>query len=263
MSNNQASSDILLERKGPALWATINREERRNALTKDVFAGLMKSLQMAEEDRSIRAVVWTAVGDKAFCAGGDLKPGKSVFDFEPHEPTTTPVNAMRTVTNSRVPIIGRINGHCLAGGLGLLAMCDIAISTDAARFGVPEVRIGLFPMQIYPMLQEIVPRRALTEMCMTGQPITAAKALEYGLLNHVVPASELDNKVNELVTQLTEASPTALRLGKYAMRAMASMTLEQALAFSESQIKVMVQTEDAIEGKASFNEKRKPVWTGR
>ena len=258
-----SDAEVIFERKGPALWAIINREERRNSLTKSVFDGLVDSLRQADQDPTIRAVVWTGCGDKAFCAGGDLKPGKSVFDFDVSEPTTTPVNVMRTVTTSRVPIIGRINGHCLAGGMGLLAMCDLAVSVDTARFGLPESRIGMFPMQIYPLLQEIVPRRYLTELCMTGQPISAAKAMEWGLLNYVVPVAELDNKVNELATYLAEASPSAIRRGKYSMRAMASMTLEQALAFTESQTMVMVQTEDAAEGKLAFNEKRKPAWTGR
>ena len=258
-----SSDEMILERRGSALWAIINREDRRNSLSPAVFEGLTESIRRSEEDRTIRSLVWTAVGEKAFCAGGDLKPTKGVFDFEQAEPTTRPVNVMRAVTNCRVPIIGRINGHCLAGGLGVLAMCDLAVGVDTANFGLPESRIGLFPMQIYPMLQEIVPRRFLAELCITGKPVSAARAVEIGLLNYSVPRAQLDERVNELVADVERASPTAIRRGKYAMRAMAGMTLDQALAFSESQIMVMVQTEDAKEGKLSFQERRDPVWTGR
>jgi enoyl-CoA hydratase/carnithine racemase len=260
MSGN---SDLLLEKKGASLWATINREERRNALSEDVFNGLIESLRRSDEDRSIRSIVWTGAGDKAFCAGGDLKPQKGVFSFDHAEPTTLPVNLTRAALGARVPIIGRINGHCLAGGMGVLAMCDIAVGVENAKFGLPEVKRGIFPMQIYPVLQEIVPRRILTEMCVTGEPISAARAAEVGLLNYVVKAADLDAKVEELVRSVEDASPTGIRRGKFAMRSMAAMTLEQALSFSESQVMVTVQTEDAREGRLAFNEKRKPVWTGR
>lgn len=258
-----ATEELILERRGSALWAIINREDRRNALNAAVFSGFTRSLEMAEEDQSIRSIVWTSVGEKAFCSGGDLKPEKGIFDFDPAEPTTIPVNLMRATTACRVPIIGRINGHCLAGGLGVLAMCDIAVGVTGARFGLPEVRIGLFPMQIYPMLQQIVPKRFLAELCLTGQPISAERAAEIGLLNAVVPYADLDARIEHLVKSIEEASPTAIRRGKYAVNAMKDMTLEQALAFSEGQIAVSAKTQDAAEGKRAFNEKRAPVWTHR
>ena len=261
--DQQPSEDLLIDRRGPALWVTINRPERRNAINPNVFNGILRAYAMTEEDRTIRAVVLTAVGDKAFCAGGDLKPDKGIFTFDPAEPTTLPVNAMRAAANLRVPIIGRINGHCMAGGLGILAMCDIAVGVDTARFGLPEVKIGLFPMQILPVLQEIMPRRALVEMCITGESVDAHTAREYGLLSHVVSAAELDAKVAALIASIEYASPVAIRRGKYALKATIAMSLDEALAFSEGQIQAMMQTEDAAEGKLAFNERRKPNWPGR
>lgn len=255
-------TDLILEKRGTALWATINREERRNALTEDVFKGLMESVHMADEDKSIRSIVWTGAGDKAFCSGADLKPQKGLHAFDISVPSTLPVNVTRAVTRSRVPIIGRINGHCVAGGLGLLAMCDIAVGVEGAKFALPEVLRGIFPMQIYPVLQELMPQRVLTEMCLTGQPITAARAAEVGLLNYVVSLQDLDAKVGQLVDSIAQASPVAIHRGKLAMRAMAAMTLEQALSFSEAQVMIAVQTGDAAEGRLSFNEKRQPVWPG-
>lgn len=254
--------DILTERKGPALWVTINRPERRNALNPDVFNGIRNAFEAAQTDRSIRVIVLTAVGDKAFCAGGDLKPEKGVFNFDPAEPTTLAVDTMRAAANCGVPIVGRINGHCMAGGLGLLAMCDIAIGVETAKFGLPEVKVGLFPIQIMPMLQEIMPRRALVDMCLTGESVDAQTAREYGLLTHVVAADQLDARVEATVQSLIAASPVALRRGKYALKAAASMSLDQALAFSEAQVLALTLTEDAREGKAAFNERRAPVWPG-
>jgi enoyl-CoA hydratase/carnithine racemase len=147
--------------------------------------------------------------------------------------------------------------------MGILTMCDIAIAADTALFGLPEVKIGLFPMQVAALLQMVLPRRKFAEMCITGEPITAAEALEYDLVNYVVPAAELDAKVDWLLARVVDKSPTAIRRGKYALRAMQDMTFEQALSYAEVQIGSMVHTEDATEGLRAFNEKRRPVWTGR
>ena len=151
----------------------------------------------------------------------------------------------------------------MAGGMGLLAMCDMAVAADHAIFGLPEVKIGVFPMQVLSVLQDLVAPRVLNELCITGEPINAAEAREVGLVNHVVPGDELDAKVAWLIGRITDKSPTAIRRGKYAMRAVRSMTFDQAIAFTEGQIALMAQTEDAREGVAAFNEKRKPSWTGR
>ena len=133
-------------------------------------------------------------------------------------------------------------------------MTDLAVAADDVVFGLPEVKIGLFPMQVMSLLQDLVPPRVVREWCLTGEPFDAQAALTPGLLNYVVPAAELDAKTQWLLGRVTGKSPTAIRRGKYAMRAIASMSFEEAIAYTESQIALMAMTEDAKEGFASFNE---------
>ncbi len=255
--------EVLTEVRDHAVWLTINREARRNAMSAGVLEGLTAGIRRAATDPSVRAVVLTGAGEKAFCAGADLSVGTSTFGRDLAEPTTAYANLLRLVKSTNLPIVARINGVCMAGGMGLLAMCDMAVAADHAIFGLPEVKIGVFPMQVLSVLQDLVSPRVLNELCITGEPIGAAEAREVGLVNHVVPADELDAKVQWLLGRITDKSPTAIRRGKYAMRAVRSMTFDQAIAFTEGQIALMAQTEDAREGVAAFNEKRKPNWTGR
>ncbi|VTU33508.1 Carnitinyl-CoA dehydratase [Variovorax sp. SRS16] len=255
-------SAVLTEKRGHALWITINRPDKRNALNKEVIAGIRAGWREAHADRDMRVVVLTAAGEKSFCAGGDLQPGAG-FAFDLSQPNIDYADMLREVQASTLPSIARINGACMAGGIGLACMTDMAIAADHANFGLPEVKIGLFPMQVLSLLQSIVPRRIVREWCLTGEPFGANEALHAGLLNHVVAASELDVKTQGLVDRLVDKSPTALRRGKYAMRTLSSMSFEEGIAYAEGQIALLAMTEDAKEGLASFNQKRTPVWTGR
>ncbi|VTU39909.1 enoyl-CoA hydratase/isomerase family protein [Variovorax sp. PBL-E5] len=255
-------SAVLTEKRGHALWITINRPDKRNALNKEVIAGIRAGWREAHADRDMRVVVLTAAGEKSFCAGGDLQPGAG-FAFDLSQPNIDYADMLREVQASTLPSIARINGACMAGGIGLACMTDMAIAADHANFGLPEVKIGLFPMQVLSLLQSIVPRRIVREWCLTGEPFGANEALHAGLLNHVVAAGELDAKTQGLVDRLVDKSPTALRRGKYAMRTLSSMSFEEGIAYAEGQIALLAMTEDAKEGLASFNQKRKPVWTGR
>ena len=257
-----AEAAVLIEKRGHAMWVTINRPDKRNAINKDVVAGIRDGWRQAHADKNVRVVVLTAAGEKAFCAGGDLHPGAG-FAFDLSQPNIDYADMLREVQNATLPSIARINGVCMAGGIGLLCMTDMAIAADHVQFGLPEVKIGLFPMQVLSLLQAIVPRRTVREWCLTGEPFGAAEAKEAGLLNHVVPTAELDAKTQWLIDRLAGKSPTAIRRGKYAMRALSSMSFDEGIAFTESQIALLAMTEDAKEGLASFNEKRKPVWTGR
>jgi methylglutaconyl-CoA hydratase len=258
--------EVLCERRGTAAWVVINRPERRNAMNDAVVAGLGQAIRDAAADPEVRAIVLTGAGDKAFCAGADLKPGES--SESPVMPDTSMPNnplaqLFRTIETCNVPVIARINGHCMAGGIGLLCGCDLAIAADNARFGVPEVKVGLFPMMILGYMLRLVPRRVLMEICLTGEPFDAGTALSIGLVNHVVPAAELDAKVDWMLDRIVGNSPTAIRHGKNAMRAMQDMTLPEAFAFAEANIARMSMTEDAAEGFRAFKEKRAPNWTGR
>ncbi len=258
------SNEILVaERRDAVARITINRPDARNALSEDVILSMTAAILEAEEDSSVKAIVLTGAGDKAFCAGGDLKPGSKTFGFDYSKPNVAFADLLRVASRCTLPLIARINSHCLAGGMGLLAMCDMAVASSKAKFGLPEVRIGLFPMQVAALLQGMVPPRKFAEMCITGEAITAEEALQLGLVNYVVEPEALDSKVDWLLGRTLDKSPTAIRLGKYALRQMAEMNQEQALAYAESQIGTMVMTEDAREGMKAFVEKRPPVWTGR
>ena len=253
---------VLHERRGEVFWITINRGEKRNAINRDVIAGISDGFRAAQSHPSARAIVLTGVGEKAFCAGADLEPG-SALTFDVAHPSSPYANLLRLVAACPLPSIARVNGACLAGGVGLMCMTDLAIAADHVQFGLPEVRIGLFPFQVLSLLKDQVGPRILREYALTGKTFSAHEAKAVGLVNHVVPAAQLDEKLNEILADLGANSPSAIRRGKYALRAVESMNFEQALSFCESQLALMAQTEDAKEGIASFNDKRRPRWTGK
>ncbi len=147
------SSAVLKTLTQGAMFLTINRPDARNALNDEVIRGLTDAIREAQEDRSARVIVVTGSGDRAFCAGGDLKRNSKTFGFDPAEPRTLFADLLRVAKSCTLPMIARVNGHCLAGGMGILAMCDMAIASSRATFGLPEVRIGLFPMQVAALLQ--------------------------------------------------------------------------------------------------------------
>jgi enoyl-CoA hydratase/carnithine racemase len=251
---------VRLEHRGAALWVWIDREERRNALNPAVIAGIGEAVSQARSDPAIRAIVLTGAGDRAFCAGADLSVGTSTFQAAPDEPTTDFGRLARLVRTCGVPIIARVNGACVAGGMGLMALCDIAIAADHARFGLPEVKVGVFPMQVLVFLRGMIGARHLNELCLTGELISAARAAEIGLVNRVVPLSELDAAVAALLNTLAAASPAAVKRGKQVIFAMEMMAFPEALAFAEAQIALASRSSDAEEGLAAFNAKRPPRW---
>ena len=260
-------SDVLIEMRGPALWLTINRPEQRNALNNDVLAALTGALAAAKRDPALRAIVLTGAGDRAFCAGGELKRDATKDGNVFQVANGVVDNALATfyteVERCTLPLIARVNGHAMGGGLGLVAACDFALAADDALFATPEVKVGLYPLLITTYLMRLVPRRKLAEMSLAGEPIDAARAADYGIVNAAVPRGELDARVNALVATLCERSPTAIRLGKHALHAVQDMTLAQCLDYMTLMLDRLVQTEDAGEGFAAFTGKRKPVWTGR
>jgi methylglutaconyl-CoA hydratase len=262
MGETMPNDEVLHEKRGHAFWITINRPQKRNAINAAVIDGITAGYRLALNDSNIRVIVLTGAGEQAFCAGADLQPGKS-FAFDPARPNNDYADLFRLTQNATKPAIARVNGACMAGGLGLLCMVDMAVAVESARFGLPEVKVGVFPMQVLSLLQMLVPRRLVHEWCITGEPFDATTAQAAGLVNHVVPPAELDAKVQWLIDRVTDKSPTAIRRGKYAMRAIASMSFDEAIAYTESQIALLAASEDAKEGLAAFAEKRAPKWTGR
>ncbi len=258
--SDMENPDVRLERVGDALWVWIDREARRNAINANVLAGIEAAVHTAAADSSLRAIVLTGVGEKAFCAGADLNNGPDTFNAAPDEPTTDFGRLARLVRTAGVPLIARVNGACVAGGFGLLALCDLAIAADTARFGLPEVKVGVFPMQVLVFLRSMLSARHIAELCLTGDLVSAQRAAEMAIVNKVVPAAELDGAIEDLVAKLRASSPMALRRGKQAIFAMEMMAFPEALAFAEAQIALISRTTDAREGIAAFNEKRKPSW---
>jgi enoyl-CoA hydratase/carnithine racemase len=253
-------AEIRTEMRGRALWIWIDRETRRNAMNKAVLAGIENAVVAAHSDPSIRAIVLTGAGRKAFCAGADLSGGTGTFTLGLDEPMTDFGRLARLVRNLGIPLVGRINGDCVAGGMGLMSLCDLVVVADHARFGLPEAKVGVFPMQVLVFLRSMIGARHINELCLTGDLIDAKRAREIGIANYVVPFDELDAKVDALIEKLGAMSPVALRRGKYAIAAMQSMAFPEALAFAETLISVASLTSDAAEGLAAFNEKRKPRW---
>jgi enoyl-CoA hydratase/carnithine racemase len=250
---------VKASRQDARLVLTIDRPERRNALSAEVIGALQEALDRVKSDETIRAVVLTGAGEEAFCAGADL--GADAFAFDYATPTNAYADLLRTARTLNVPLIARVNGACMAGGIGLLAMCDLAIAAPHAIFGLPEAKVGVFPMQVLAVLQAQVPQRCLVQLCLTGDPIDAARAREIGLVNEV--ADDLDGALDRLLSRVLSNSPTALRRGLYAMKAMRSMSFEEAIAFGEGQIGLLAMTQDAREGIAAFKDKRKPQWTSK
>lgn len=251
---------VLTERRGAALWIFINREDRRNALNPDVFAGIEAAIRSVADMPDLRAVVLTGVGEKAFCAGGDLSRGTGVFTEGNDSTTSQSGRLFRLMRELRVPLIARINGACVAGGFALMGSCDLAVAADHARFGLPEAKVGVFPMQVMVTLRRLIAPRHVNELCLTGEQIDASRAKEWGLVNVVVPYAELDAHVNAFVERIAACSPMAIERGRFAINQMESMSFHEAITYSEAQIALASMTADAREGLASFNERRPPAW---
>ena len=260
MSDSASPPELRVEPRGPVLWLTIQREERRNAMSHGVLAGMAQAIDAAQADRSLRAIVITGAGAKAFCAGADLQAAQA-FTSDYSEPYGHLALLLRRAKASNLPLVARVNGACMAGGMGLLSMCDLAVAASHAVFGLPEVKVGVFPAQVLSVLQHLVPRRRLAEMCLTGEPLTAAQALEYGLVNYV--DDDVDAKLDWLLQRMLDKSPAAIRRGLYTMKKIETMGFEESMSFTESQIALFTLTEDAKEGQQAFQQKRKPQWTGR
>ena len=252
--------ELDVRQHGGVLRLTIQREARRNAISPAVLKGLSEALTAANADRGVRAIVLTGAGEKAFCAGADLQSGQS-FKFDYSEPTQGFANLFRLTRQLNVPLIARVNGACMAGGMGLMAMCDMVVAAPHAVFGLPEVKVGVFPAQVLSVLNGLIGARALAELCITGEPITAKEALALGLINHV--SEDLDAGVQALLDRFLDKSPAAIRRGLYLMKRIGAMSFEESMAFTESQIGLFALTDDAAEGQLAFREKRKPKWSGR
>jgi enoyl-CoA hydratase/carnithine racemase len=257
-------SELREELRGRALWLTLDRPAQRNALTPQLIADLRAALARADASADVRAICLTGAGDKAFCSGMDLSAAVSDQGaLATHEGRRAYAGLLAELSRLGKPVVACVNGAVMAGGMGLLAACDLAIAADDARFGTPEVDVGLFPYMALAPLSRCIGRRAALDLLFTGRKIDAAEAVTIGLVNRAVPGAELQSACEDLLTTLAAKSPAALRLGRRAFYATQDLPYEQQLEAMCAQLSINSLAEDAAEGVMAFLEKRKPDFSGR
>lgn len=243
---------------------TLNDPEKRNMLSGQMLAELVAAMEEARGSDAVRAVVLTGAGDRVFCAGADLGGFAAEAPLvQKHFASDLFLEFFRLMPRLGKPSVCAVNGHALAGGLGLALSCDLVIAKEGATFGTPEINVGAFPYMIMSIIYRNVPRKKVNEMMLLGERLSAEEAVEHGLANKVVPAEGFDAAVAEWATQLAAKSPVLMRLGHDAMYRQQDMALDDALEFLRSQLSLTFSTEDIVEGVSAFFEKRDPRWTGR
>ena len=263
MTGEAVSSSVLYRTDGDIATITINRPDRRNSINPEVTGGIAESLDAAESDERVSAVVLTGAGDKAFCAGGDLGGMNSDGAVAQHFARGELGELFTQMRKSRLPIVARVNGHALAGGFGLMLACDLVVATDDAEMGTPEINLGLWPFMITAVIQRDLPRKLALELMLTGRRLSAEEAERWGLVNRVVHRSGLDGAVSELVGGLTSKSPLIAALGKRSFYRAEDMSFDESLDYLAGMLSVSLQSEDTVEGVTAFLEKRAPEWKGR
>jgi enoyl-CoA hydratase/carnithine racemase len=243
---------------------TINRPERRNAMSWTVMTELRQAFAAAKADDEARVVVLTGAGDKAFSAGADLSGMAAGAGFAAlHDARGEMARLFREVWELGKPTIARVRGYALAGGFGAALMCDVVIAADDAVFGTPEINVGLWPMMItVPMLRSM-PAKVALELMMTGRRVPADEALRIGFVNRVVAPDDLDAAVAEVTSVLVTKSPSVMKLGRDAFYEVIDLDSARALPRLQAGLTLTTLTEDSAEGLAAFAEKRDPVWKGR
>ncbi len=243
---------------------TLNRPEVRNALADDMVPELSDAFATAKAEPAVRVIVLTGAGDQAFCAGADLGSfSDRASDLDRHFRRRRLAELYIAINATGKPVIARVNGHALAGGLGLAVACDLVYAADHAELGMPEVHVGVWPMMIMAIIARNIGRKAMMEMMLTGERIPAAEAARIGLINRALPAAELDRHVREVAEKLAAKSPLVLKLGLEGFYAMADLPYEAALAYLENQLSLLTLSEDTREGTRAFLEKRAPTFKGR
>ncbi len=252
--------ELLYSVKDGVANLVINREAKRNSLSAEVVGLFHEYLDKVETDNDVRAILITGIGEKAFCSGADLGGGMGdgkVDIFKIY------ADLLKKVVVFPKPTLAKVNGYCLAGGMGLMLSCDIVIAKKESKFGTPEVNVGLWPMMIGALIFRNAPRKKAMEMILLGERMTADEALEMGLITRVVDSGELDSEVDKVLKMLSSKSPIGMKIGKGAFNDMANMGFEEALDFLSGKIAEVASTEDAIEGITAFIEKRDPVFKGK
>ncbi len=259
-----ANGALLYEVREHVAWVTINRPERRNAMSWDVITGLRKAAADAKEDDNVRVVVLTGAGDQAFCAGADLTGMRGDAGFvETHDARGELARLFMDFWSLGKPTIARVRGFALAGGFGLALSCDFVVAADDAQFGTPEINVGLWPYMITVPLVRSMPPKKVLELMLTGRRVNAAEADRIGFVNQVVPVDELDAATETLASQLASKSPAIVKLGRDSFYNVWDLAAGDALNHLHNMLTLNTMTEDAAEGIAAFVEKRDPQWKGK
>lgn len=263
MADPIAWTKIRVADSGPVRTITLSVPARRNAIGPRMTNELLHALAGAHADPGVRVIVLTGEG-KAFCAGGDFGAMSGGDEQAPElSPKGDYADLLLAMMRSDKPIVARVNGAALGGGLGLVAASTFAIADAGAKLGTPEIDVGLFPMMIMAVLSRLVPRRALLEMMLLGKRLSAEEARAVGILNEVAESSELDAAVTRVTDAVASKSPSTIALGLRAFADQDDMELASALPMLRARLAECLATEDAREGLMAFFEKRPPVWKGR
>jgi enoyl-CoA hydratase/carnithine racemase len=242
----------------------LDQPDTRNALSDELLGDLAAALEQARDDAAVRCVVLTSTHERVFSAGGNLAGfAAEVPLVHKHFGTEAFPRVFRLLGELGKPSICAANGHVLAGALGLALACDLIIARDGARFGTPEINVGVFPFMIMALIYRNVPRKKTNELLLLGEQISAQEAERIGIVNRVAAADEFDDVVRDWAQRLAAKSPVLMRLGKDAMFRQQDMAFVEALDFLRSQLSIAFSTQDIQEGVKAFFEKREPVWTGR
>jgi enoyl-CoA hydratase/carnithine racemase len=258
----QTQEHLLVESEAPITVVTLNRPERRNALSLDLMQELIDCFQEIGRSADIRAIILAAAGP-AFSAGHDLSElregnlGKYRHIFD------VCAELMTLIQTIPQPVIAEVRGIATAAGCQLVATCDLAIGSEEARFATPGVRIGLFCTTPMVALTRAIGRKRALEMLMTGAPIDAQTATDWGLINRVVPAARLRDETRGLAQRIAEASPLTMSIGKQAFYTQVDLDQPKAYAYAKEVMSMNAMAEDAQEGMGAFLEKRAPSWRGR
>ncbi|MDZ7698682.1 MAG: enoyl-CoA hydratase-related protein [Deltaproteobacteria bacterium] len=257
------SDDLLYEKKDQVAWLTINREPRRNAISQEMITAFLDHLQSADTDEDIRTVCITAAGEKVFCSGADLAV---TLVGNAEDRLVGPRHYARLLKEMAAfgkPLVARVNGACLAGGIGLMLSCDIVIARNDTYFCTPEVNVGIFPMMVGALLFKNVTYKKVMDMVLTGRKIDAAKAEQMGLISRAVEPANLNEAVQRTLSLLTGKSPIGTRIGKEAFHRAHPMPFDDAVDHLCEALGRVISTEDAAEGIIAFMEKRKPEFKGK
>lgn len=254
---------VLYEVADGVATVTLNDPDKRNMLSGAMLTEVVAAMEMARDSEEVRAVVLTGAG-KVFCAGADLGGFASETSLiEKHFGSDLFLEFFRLMPRLGKPSLCALNGHVLAGGMGLALSCDLVIAKEGATFGTPEINVGAFPYMIMAIIYRNVPRKKVNEMLLLGDRLSAEQAVTYGLANKVVAADEFDAAVADWATRLASKSPLLMKLGHDAMYRQQDMAIDDGLEFLRSQLSLTFTTEDLREGVTAFFEKREPKWEGR